>query len=72
MDNLIERLPDNLPAWAVIMAIIVIVIGIIWLAKVTGNNTKQSNNIGSNNTFHGNSQINQQIGGENTNSKDSP
>lgn len=68
MDKVFEFLPENLPAWAYISITIIFVIGLLLLAKISGNSNKQS--IGSKNTFSGDTKINQQIGRDITNHKD--
>ncbi|WP_139853267.1 hypothetical protein [Acinetobacter pullicarnis] len=43
MEELIKIIPANLPAWVYVLIIIVIVIGLIGIAKITGNSQKKVN-----------------------------
>lgn len=68
MESILKYIPDDLPAWAYIGIVLLIVITVIIITKLTGNSNKQS--VGSKNTFSGNTNINQQIGRDITNHKD--
>ncbi|WP_395146988.1 hypothetical protein ACF3N0_08835 [Moraxella atlantae] len=70
MDNFFKNLPINPTVGFILLIIIIGVIFIIY-TKMTGNNTKQNNHIGSNNTFT-NSNINQQTGDGSIDNKDKP
>ncbi|MCH7309893.1 hypothetical protein [Acinetobacter sp. ANC 4805] len=68
MQDLINKLPSNLPAWAYVIIILGIAI-VIWLiARATGNNSKETNTF-SNITQDGKGNI-QQIGGKINNNED--
>lgn len=67
MEPLIKSIPSDLPAWAWVLLVLILVVGIVIIAKVTGNSNKQ--NVGSNNKISGG--VNQQIGNNNSN-KDKP
>jgi hypothetical protein len=68
MQDLINKLPSNLPAWAYVIIILGLAI-VIWLiARATGNSTKETNTF-SNITQRGKNNI-QQIGGKINNQED--
>ncbi|MCC3307496.1 hypothetical protein [Psychrobacter sanguinis] len=72
MEDFVNILPGDLPAWAYVTIALIILIGIIAIAKLTSNSNKQS--MGSKNIFSGDTKINQQIGRDITNheNKDEP